>query len=99
MYRTSFNHLKTNYSDSSLYNRKPIINFFFFSQESLRVTGILLQPIVPDLSANLLTKLNVKPSERMWSHAEELSCCNKENYEARRNLSPDNVVLFRKIKE
>ena len=55
--------------------------------------GILLQPVVPDLSSKLLTKLNVKPETRKWSDAEKLSQVPK------RALSTESVVLFRKIKE
>ena len=37
--------------------------------ESLRVCGILLQPIVPKLSSQLLDKLAVRSNDRMWSDA------------------------------
>lgn len=71
---------------------------FFSLQESLRVCGILLQPIVPDLSAKLLTKLNVSLEDRKWKNAEALSWTQCQKFE-KRPLAPENVVLFRKLKE
>ena len=40
--------------------------------DSLRVAGILLQPIVPKLSEDLLTRLNVKG--RLWKDVESSDC-------------------------
>lgn len=37
------------------------------SLECLRVYGTLLQPVVPEISNKLLSKLAVKPSERSWA--------------------------------
>uniref|UniRef100_H2ZQC8 Methionine--tRNA ligase, mitochondrial n=1 Tax=Ciona savignyi TaxID=51511 RepID=H2ZQC8_CIOSA len=39
--------------------------------EGLRVTGILLQPIIPILADKLLTRLNIPQSERTWAKANE----------------------------
>lgn len=63
------------------------------AMESLRVGGILLQPIVPRLASMLLDKLSI--SGRSWADAEVAfpdGGCN-------RSLSRESVVLFEKIKE
>ncbi|XP_014671388.1 PREDICTED: methionine--tRNA ligase, mitochondrial-like [Priapulus caudatus] len=66
--------------------------------ESLRVSGLLLQPVMPSLSDSLLTRLGVTPSERT---AKYLNChwgdkgCNSP-YE-NRPLGGDKSVLFQKI--
>ena len=63
------------------------------TMESLRVCGILLQPIVPDLSGRLLDKLAVRGSERAWAHARPVGRRSEDV-----PLSDEHVVLFRKIK-
>ena len=61
--------------------------------ESLRVCGILLQPIVPKLSSQLLDKLAVRSNDRMWSDAEPVGRKSQDV-----PLSDKQVVLFKKIK-
>ena len=61
--------------------------------ESLRVCGILLQPIVPKLSSQLLDKLAVRSNDRMWSDAKPVGCKSQDV-----PLSDKHVVLFKKIK-
>ena len=63
------------------------------TMESLRVCGILLQPIVPDLSGRLLDKLAVRDSERAWADAKPVGRRSEDV-----PLSDEQVVLFRKIK-
>ena len=62
------------------------------SFESLRISGILLQPVVPGLAARLLDKLNIEKTERDWASARP----------GRRNksgqLAPGKTVLFQKIR-
>lgn len=41
------------------------------AMETLRVSGIILQAAVPNLSDRLLTRLGIPPAERMLSHAME----------------------------
>ena len=60
--------------------------------ETLRVTGIMLQPVVPGLAGKLLDKLNVK--DRSWSQTSNFSWKEKSQD---RPLSSDKVVLFKKV--
>ena len=63
------------------------------TMESLRVCGILLQPIVPKLSSELLDKLAVRESDRAWGDARPVG---RQSQDV--PLSDKHVVLFRKIK-
>ena len=63
------------------------------TMESLRVCGILLQPIVPKLSSELLDKLAVRDSERAWGNAKPVGQKSQDV-----PLSDKHVVLFKKIK-
>ena len=67
------------------------------SLESLRITGLLLQPIVPELSKRLLIKLGVSSDKRLWSNAGIF--CWEENHikHKERKLSEEKLVLFQKI--
>lgn len=63
--------------------------------ETLRVTGILLQPIVPNLSNVLLDKMNIPLEERYFSNLKLFSWKNSEFEENK--LRPDRVILFTRI--
>ena len=69
------------------------------SLESLRISGILLQPIVPKLSNHLLVKLGVPNDKRLWSNAEKFHWETFDLKENSRKLSGEKLVLFHKIKE
>lgn len=66
-----------------------------FTLETLRISGILFQPIIPNLSKTLLDKLNIPIEERYFDDLKTFSWDNKEFEE--RKLSSDKVVLFRRI--
>ncbi|XP_041483391.1 methionine--tRNA ligase, mitochondrial-like [Lytechinus variegatus] len=70
------------------------------TMETLRVCGILTQPIVPDLTDRLLTKMGVGTTERSWDHLkcfEALEGDGREGYGGRR-LSSNSSVLFTRLK-
>ncbi|XP_021329980.2 methionine--tRNA ligase, mitochondrial [Danio rerio] len=68
------------------------------SLECLRIYGILLQPVVPDLADKILSRLGVTPEERSWN---SLNFLNK--FQGRecalegRALGPDLGVLFSRL--
>merc|ERR1719402_1892515 len=64
--------------------------------ESLRVCGIILQPVVPNISKMLLDKLGICPSARTWKHAKQLSWTRDSslNYD----LSEQKTVLYQKLR-
>ncbi|KAK3776360.1 hypothetical protein RRG08_059147 [Elysia crispata] len=60
------------------------------AMETLRVSGIILQAVVPDLSARLLTRLGISESERTYRHA-QMPCT-----EGHRGLG-EKIVLYKKV--
>ena len=68
------------------------------SLESLRISGILLKPIVPTLAETLLAKLNITPSQQTFQHTKKntWSPCAQTN-QSIIELDKQKVVLFRKI--
>lgn len=64
----------------------------FLVYESLRICGILLQPIVPVVSANLLDKLEIKQTERTYEFA-------KMDYvrDKAKSISSNTDVIFKRI--
>ena len=60
--------------------------------ECLRISGILLQPVVPDLASRLLDKLNVEAGLRGWSEAAASTRASDAT------LRPGKTVLFNKIR-
>uniref|UniRef100_A0A8D3ALC3 Methionine--tRNA ligase, mitochondrial n=1 Tax=Scophthalmus maximus TaxID=52904 RepID=A0A8D3ALC3_SCOMX len=68
------------------------------SFECLRIYGTLLQPIVPELSNKLLSRLGVQPGERSWAALNFLpSYRGMECPFEGRALGPDSGVLFSRL--
>ena len=65
--------------------------------ESLRVSGILLQPIVPKLCDRLLDKLGVPLNKRQWCDAKSLILHNSKTQTDSYLFSEERLVLFPKI--
>lgn len=82
------------------FDRPWLDSIIHVTMETLRVCGILTQPIVPDLTDRLLTKIGVEKMERSW---EQLKCFealegdDREGYGGR-GLSGDTSVLFSRLK-
>lgn len=66
------------------------------TMETLRVCGIILQPIIPNLSNDLLNKLYVSVEERKWMHVKPFSWENINDLKTR-NISGETEPLFRRI--
>ena len=60
--------------------------------ETLRICGILLQPVVPRLSSKLLDKLGICEDQRSWEEAKP-SVHKQEG-----KLNQEKTVLFSKIR-
>lgn len=66
----------------------------FTTLETLRICAIILQPIVPQLSEQLLDKLTVGRDQRMWSDAMMLRWKDGE-----RDLCAEtSAILFQRIR-
>lgn len=66
------------------------------TMESLRVTSIILQPLIPNLTAQLLDKLSVPLGERKWANAEKLSW-HGGAFEGRKLNGAVSALLFKRI--
>ena len=63
--------------------------------ESLRISAILLQPVIPHLSAVILTKLGVaSPSAVRWSDAQKFAWT---DLDLKCRFSNEKVVLFKRL--
>lgn len=71
----------------------------FITLEVLRVCAILLQPIVPDIANQVLTKLNISPTERKWINASQTFNSNSTNFDSSKSihLSSDKSIIFSKV--
>lgn len=63
--------------------------------ESLRVSAILLQPLVPNISKQLLNKLNVQENNRYFKDLRMFSW-NDAGFKTK-PLGVDSTVLFKRI--
>lgn len=65
--------------------------------ESLRVCGIILQPVIPELSQTILDKLSVDVRKRTWDDAKHLLNENRTNA-VDVNLGNGSANIFRRLK-
>lgn len=69
-----------------------IDTLLFLVYESLRVCGILLQPIIPDLSTRLLDRLNVDSTQRSYDFAKVDLIT-----DTTRRISSNNDIIFKRV--
>ncbi|XP_055850757.1 methionine--tRNA ligase, mitochondrial [Episyrphus balteatus] len=67
------------------------------TMDSLRLCGIILQPIIPDMSSKLLDKLSVCPSQRTWQNLKQSFVVDVNSRLEDTLLADTNPVLFRRI--
>lgn len=72
-------------------------NLLYLVYEGLRVGGILLQPILPELSTKLLDKLGISKTDRTWACANQ-KLISSYNSSIGNPLGTSKKVLFRNIK-
>ncbi|XP_034487769.1 methionine--tRNA ligase, mitochondrial isoform X2 [Drosophila innubila] len=81
-------------ADGSSPNAPRLETIIAMTMDALRLCGIVLQPMMPQLASRLLDKLNVPGSQRTWSVLSE-SCNNSKSC----HLTGGNPVLFQRIVE
>ncbi|XP_026322867.1 methionine--tRNA ligase, mitochondrial [Hyposmocoma kahamanoa] len=67
------------------------------TMETLRICGIVLQPIIPDLSNKLLNKLQIPLDCRSWQHCEKPSWRIEGAIYETKNILSGKFVLFQRI--
>lgn len=65
------------------------------AMESLRISSIILWPIIPNLSQRILDKLNVDKSDRFWINTKQYFW-DDPGFRTR-SLSGEKLVLFKRI--
>lgn len=65
------------------------------TMETLRVCGILLQPIVPELSDMLLKKLGIPKEKCMWKYIKPFSW--EQDTLSDTPISAENLTLYKRI--
>ncbi|KAI5964131.1 MSM1 [Candida pseudojiufengensis] len=59
------NHQSSRLDPEMIKNYKKLINYYvYLCSETIRISSILIQPIIPSLSNDILNRLNVEPSKR-----------------------------------
>lgn len=66
------------------------------TMETLRVCGIILQPVIPELTNMLLNKLNIPVEQRYWNNIQPFSWDDFTNLQVK-DLSDEKAILFRRI--
>lgn len=61
--------------------------------ETLRITSIVLQPVIPEMTARLLNKINISINQRNWNNLRL-----QIDSQPERSLNNDNAILFKRIK-
>lgn len=64
--------------------------------ENVRVAALVLHPIIPRLTSNLLDHLQIPMENRTWRDTRPLHLTNLSN--KTRNISSQNLMFFQKIK-
>ncbi|KAK9716851.1 tRNA synthetases class I (M) [Popillia japonica] len=76
--------------------RKPELEAtLHMAMETLRISAIILLPIIPNLSEKILDKLNVPKTDRFWSNTKKFNWSDI-NFKSRA-LLPEKIVLFQRI--
>ncbi|CAK1594721.1 unnamed protein product [Parnassius mnemosyne] len=65
--------------------------------ETLRICGIILQPLIPELATQLLNKLQIPEDCRSWQHCEKPSWQLEGAIYETKNIQPGKFVLFQRI--
>ncbi|KAF9823587.1 hypothetical protein SFRURICE_011893 [Spodoptera frugiperda] len=69
------------------------------TMETLRICGIVLQPIIPEMSKKLLDKLQIGSNCRSWQHCETPSWRLKGAIYETKHIQSGKFVLFQRIYE
>lgn len=77
--------------------QKELDTILHVTMETLRVTAIILQPIIPVMTSKLLDKLQIPSSRRLWKNCEEISWTLEGAIHETKNIVGGKFVLFQRI--
>lgn len=79
--------------------QKELDVILHITMETLRICGIILQPIIPAMTCKLLDKLNISRDCRSWQHSETPSWRIKGAIYETKKIQSGKFVLFQRIYE
>ncbi|XP_055698031.1 methionine--tRNA ligase, mitochondrial [Phlebotomus papatasi] len=77
--------------------KKRLEGILCLTMEALRICAIILQPIIPKMTTQLLDKLFINPGQRQWQNCERFLW--KSSPRAKANLSNGSSVLFKRLQQ
>ncbi|KAG6455746.1 methionine--tRNA ligase, mitochondrial [Manduca sexta] len=77
--------------------QKELDVILHITMETLRICGIILQPIIPEISTKLLDKLQIPKDCRNWEHCETPSWRIEGAIYETKNIKSGKFVLFQRI--
>ena len=80
-------------------SQKELDVILHITMETLRICGIILQPIIPEMTTKLLDKLQIGKDCRSWQHCETPSWRLKGAIYETKNIQSGKFVLFQRIYE
>ncbi|XP_035205174.1 methionine--tRNA ligase, mitochondrial-like [Stegodyphus dumicola] len=81
-------------------SKEKLATVLHIALEVLRISGILLQPVIPTLSSSLLTRLGVPVDKRGWHNLQCFeSYHNLHNPLIGQSLTPSSIPLFERRKQ
>lgn len=80
-------------------SQKELDVILHITMETLRICGIILQPIIPEMTTKLLDKLQIDKDCRSWQHCETPSWRLKGAIYETQNIQSGKFVLFQRIYE
>ncbi|XP_028164025.1 methionine--tRNA ligase, mitochondrial-like isoform X3 [Ostrinia furnacalis] len=78
-------------------NQKHLDVILHITMETLRICGIILQPIIPDMSQKLLDKLQIPKDFRNWQHCERPSWSIEDAIYETKYIQNGKFVLFQRV--
>ncbi|KAM3959850.1 methionyl-tRNA synthetase, mitochondrial isoform 2-T2 [Aphomia sociella] len=78
-------------------NQKKLDVILHLTMETLRICGIILQPIIPDMACKLLDKLQIPKDSRNWQHCTTPSWRVEGAIYETKNIQNGKFVLFQRI--
>lgn len=80
-------------------NARRLETILAMTMDALRLCGIVLQPMMPQLASRLLDKLAIAPSQRSWAHLNESFASGLQQHQQQQHQLDEqcSALLFQRI--
>lgn len=92
---TNHHHQQQHHDEQNLHRLETILSI---TLETLRICGIIFQPIIPELSGRLLDKLNIHENKRSWKDLNYVRWNKNESEIDEWYLGGSTSVLFNRLR-